>query len=150
MKGLKTGGRQRGTPNRKTVARRELIQTITAATMSPLEFLLCIMRSNSLLIDMKMRVDAARAALPFCHVKAGETGAPGDQAKLVETATQPPRQWTLADTGRLAYLREQELLGGLKNGSALHRELDSLRERWYETTDEGRAEMQRERDEIGF
>src|SRR5258708_35154894 len=53
MKGLKTGGRVAGTPNRKTLARLALVQA--AASASPLEFLLAIMRSNSPLIDIKTR-----------------------------------------------------------------------------------------------
>jgi hypothetical protein len=143
-------GRKAGTPNRATVVRRELIQVMTAASASPLEFLLAVMRSDSPCVDLKARIDAAKSLLPYLHYKAGEASAPGDQAKLVETAAQPPRQWTLADTARLGALREEERLGKLRHGSTQDQEFQNLQERWHETTAEGRAEAQREREEIGF
>jgi hypothetical protein len=59
---------------------------MSAANTTPLDFLLAVMRSNSPLIDMKMRIDAARSALPYLHVRAGETKA-GDDAKLVHEKT---------------------------------------------------------------
>jgi hypothetical protein len=80
MKGQKTGGRRPGSLNKKTIAQLALIRA--AASTTPLEFLLAIMRSDSPLIDMKTRIEAARIAAPYCHPKAGEERLP--DPKLVE------------------------------------------------------------------
>jgi hypothetical protein len=106
MKGLKTGGRVAGTPNRATAQRRQLIVAMTAANATPLGFLLAVMRSDSPLIDMKMRIDAARSALPFCHVRAGEAPAPGDNARQV--ILMKKTGFNKADQARLEELRREK------------------------------------------
>jgi hypothetical protein len=106
MKGLKTGGRKAGTPNRATAQRRQLIVAMTAANATPLEFLLAVMRCDSSLIDMKMRIDSARAILPFCHVRAGEAPAPGDNAEVISMSKLAAKiGWDKADQLRLEELR---------------------------------------------
>jgi hypothetical protein len=60
-KGYKTGGRVAGTPNRRTVDRQALLAA--CATDDPEDFLRAIMVSPSPLIDMRMRIDAAKALL---------------------------------------------------------------------------------------
>jgi hypothetical protein len=89
MKGLKTGGRKSGTPNKATQQRRQLIAAMTANNATPLEFLLALMRCDSPLIDLKMKVEAARIAAPYCHVKAGEEKQP--DPKLVEAERYTPQ-----------------------------------------------------------
>jgi hypothetical protein len=87
MLGKKTGGRKLGTPNKATVARQRLLDAMTAATATPLSFLLAVMRSESPLITMEMRIASARSALPYYHARVGEEVSPADAAKLVEHYT---------------------------------------------------------------
>lgn len=62
MKGLKTGGRLRGVPNRATAARQA---AVSATGQTPLEALLEIMRDPGQPVGL--RVDCARAAAPYVH-----------------------------------------------------------------------------------
>lgn len=62
MKGLKTGGRLRGVPNRATAARQA---AVAATGQTPLEALLEIMRDPRR--PVALRVDCARAAAPYVH-----------------------------------------------------------------------------------
>ena len=64
MKGFKTGGRQRGTPNRATAARQA---DIAASGLTPLDYLLAIMRDENL--GVEERLEAAKAAAPYVHPK---------------------------------------------------------------------------------
>jgi hypothetical protein len=78
--GRKTGGRQAGTPNkirppkfkeRMLEAQAEALARIEAITKQlPLEFLLEVMRDES--YPPGTRIEAAKAALPFCHAKMAE------------------------------------------------------------------------------
>jgi hypothetical protein len=63
-KGKKTGGRQKGTPNRRTQARREQAAALGAGVL-PLDFLLAVMRDE--VVDAVRRLDAAKAAAPYVH-----------------------------------------------------------------------------------
>jgi hypothetical protein len=81
--GSKSGGRKKGTPNRKTLLKQQAVAAAAAA--SPLEFLLAVMRSP--LAEPRLRLDAAKAALPFLHAKPKEE-TPED-ATLIETAKEP-------------------------------------------------------------
>jgi len=58
----KTGGRQRGTPNRLTLRRKA---ELAASGLSPVDFLLQTMRNEEL--DLATRLDAAKAVAPFIH-----------------------------------------------------------------------------------
>jgi hypothetical protein len=60
--GFKTGGRKKGTPNKASAARAA---EIAASGMTPLDFLLSVMRDNHLSIEL--RVEAARSAAPYAH-----------------------------------------------------------------------------------
>jgi hypothetical protein len=60
--GPKTGGRRKGTPNRKT---REQIEQIKASGLTPLDFMLAVMRNPK--ARLAMRFDAARQAAPYVH-----------------------------------------------------------------------------------
>jgi hypothetical protein len=64
MNGLKTGGRRRGTPNRATAARQAEIAT---SGLTPLDYLLAVMRGENL--GLEMRLEAAKAAAPYVHPK---------------------------------------------------------------------------------
>ena len=62
--GKKTGGRQRGTPNRAT-AKRE--REIAKSGITPLEYMLKVMRDSK--ADAGRRDDMAKAAAPYVHPK---------------------------------------------------------------------------------
>ncbi len=73
-KGFKTGGRQKGSVNKKTL---EQMEAVKEAGLTPLEYLLSVMREDiptnmepadkARLIDRK--IDAAKAAAPYVHHK---------------------------------------------------------------------------------
>jgi hypothetical protein len=60
--GKKTGGRQRGTPNRRTA---EMRAEIAASGELPLDYMLRIMRSKT--ADPPRRDAMARSAAQYCH-----------------------------------------------------------------------------------
>jgi hypothetical protein len=80
--GERRGGRQLGTPNKSTAL---VNATFDAATsnpdLSPLDFLLGVMRDSSIPPDWRMK--AAQAALPFVQFKTGtfSSDRSGDQRK---------------------------------------------------------------------
>lgn len=62
MKGQKTGGRQKGTPNKRTA---ETVAAIAATGEMPLDYMLRVMRDP---LAEPARKDAmAKAAAPYCH-----------------------------------------------------------------------------------
>lgn len=74
----KTGGRTKGTLNRKTVVRAALVDKAIAEGETPLEFMLKIMRDekrppkakpSELIALLSMRFEAAKAAAPYVHPK---------------------------------------------------------------------------------
>jgi len=72
--GERRGGRRRGTPNKKTALVEAAFDAATSnADLSPLDFLLGVMRDSSLSPDLRMK--AAQAAAPYVHPKAGGTPA---------------------------------------------------------------------------
>ena len=60
--GNKTGGRKAGTPNKATAAKAA---AIAASGLTPLDFMLTVMRDQS--ADLQDRLQAARAAAPYVH-----------------------------------------------------------------------------------
>jgi hypothetical protein len=73
-RGRKTGGRKRGTPNKRTIAQKEIV----ASGMLPLEFLCAVYQDSKQ--SMNRRIEAARSAAPYLH------------AKLTATVYTPPPQ----------------------------------------------------------
>jgi hypothetical protein len=68
--GERRGGRQRGTPNKKTALRSAALAAAAAnPDMTPLDFLLGIMRDPNVSSELRIRV--AQAAAPFIHAKPG-------------------------------------------------------------------------------
>lgn len=63
MKGKKTGGRQKGVPNKASAAKAK---AIADSGMTPLDYLLDVMRNGE---DPIQRLDAAKAAAPYVHPK---------------------------------------------------------------------------------
>ena len=86
--GSKTGGRQKGTPNKAT-AKREA--EIAKSGKTPLQFLLDRMRNTK--ADMSERIECAKAAAPYVHPKlasieySGKDGAPSiKHGHMIESA----------------------------------------------------------------
>src|SRR5687768_15552113 len=65
--GYKTGGRQKGSRNKRTLARDAFLRRVGAglATTTPLEFMLAIMTNTDL--PLSTRLDAAVMAAPYVH-----------------------------------------------------------------------------------
>lgn len=66
----KTGGRKKGTPNKRT----QILEQKAAEGITPLDFLLSVLRNEELPVEI--RLDAAKAAAPFIHPRR----APEDRA----------------------------------------------------------------------
>ena len=89
--GERRGGRQRGTPNKKTALKNAaLAAAATDPNLSPLDFLLSLMRDPGLPPDLRIKM--AQAAAPFVHAKPGDgrrgqTAAPkhGEQIAVFNT-----------------------------------------------------------------
>jgi hypothetical protein len=83
--GERRGGRQPGTPNKKTALVSAAFDAATSNTdLSPLDFLLGVMRDSSLPPDWRMK--AAQTALPYVHSRPASSPAadPAVSAKQVE------------------------------------------------------------------
>src|SRR5258705_6207855 len=64
------GGRQKGTPNKSTVLKKAALSAASAdPAITPLQFLLGVMRAPTAPTDLRIRV--ARAAAPLVHGKPG-------------------------------------------------------------------------------
>ena len=62
--GKKTGGRKKGVPNKANIARQ---QAIAESGLTPLEFMLSVMRDET--NDRRDRMYAANAVAPYVHPK---------------------------------------------------------------------------------
>jgi hypothetical protein len=71
--GRKTGGRQKGTPNKKTA---EMLAEIAAAGEMPLDYMLRVMRDPT--ADNDRRDNMARAAAPYCHPRLAQIDHSGE------------------------------------------------------------------------
>ena len=72
--GERRGGRQPGTPNKKTALVNTAFNAATSnPDLSPLDFLLRVMRDASVSPDW--RIKAAQAAAPYVHAKPGRSPA---------------------------------------------------------------------------
>jgi hypothetical protein len=85
--GERRGGRQPGTPNKKTALVNAAFDAATSnANLSPLDFLLGVMRDVS--VSPELRIKAAQAAAPYVHAKPGRSPATDSvvRAKHIEGA----------------------------------------------------------------
>jgi len=83
--GERRGGRQRGTPNKKTALRNVALAAAAAnPEISPLNFLLGIMRNPN--VSSELRFKAAQTTLPYVHARPGSArlGDPAGTAKLID------------------------------------------------------------------
>jgi len=66
--GERRGGRQRGTPNKKTLIKNAVfLAAASDGDRSPLEFMLALMRDRQVPLDL--RIDMAATAAPFVHAR---------------------------------------------------------------------------------
>ena len=87
-RGERRGGRQRGTLNKKTVLRNAALAAAASdPNISPLDFLLGVMRDPHLSTDLRIKV--ALAAVPFVHAKPGNAPSRLRVTQGIET---PPRR----------------------------------------------------------
>jgi uncharacterized protein YnzC (UPF0291/DUF896 family) len=86
--GERRGGRQKGTPNKKTALRNAAINAAAAdPNVLPLDFLLALMRERNL--PLETRITAAREALPYRHSRVRD--ATGDQRHPARYGAPPSR-----------------------------------------------------------
>ena len=89
-KGIKTGGRQKGSVNKKTA---EVQAAVEATGVTPLEYMLSVMRSEApntddavvLMRHIEVRMDAAKAAAPYVHAKLAAITLSGDGDNPIKT-----------------------------------------------------------------
>jgi hypothetical protein len=67
-KGVKQGGRAKGTGNKATAAKAKAIEE---SGLTPLQYMINVMRKES--GDPNIRLDAAKAAAPYVHPKLATT-----------------------------------------------------------------------------
>lgn len=72
-------GRPKGRKNNKTL---EQVQAVTASGLSPLEYLLSVMRDPN--ADEGKRIDAAKAAAPYVHARLQPVDGDGDSKQTIE------------------------------------------------------------------
>jgi hypothetical protein len=65
--GKKTGGRKKGTPNKRRAALDAVADKAVLSGLTPLEFMLQIMRNPDQ--DLAFRAEMAKAAAPYIHQK---------------------------------------------------------------------------------
>ncbi len=86
--GERRGGRQKGTPNKKTLLRNAAITAAAAdPNLRPLDCLLSVMQDDSLALET--RVAAAREAFPYCHAKRPEPKPPPNRRNRFLYPTTP-------------------------------------------------------------
>lgn len=92
-RGQKTGGRTKGTPNKATKVREELI---ASSGLSPLEYMLTTLRDESQPVNI--RLDAAKAAAQYVHPKLSAVTLSGDPENPVEQRVTHVDEKQVADT----------------------------------------------------
>jgi hypothetical protein len=65
--GERRGGREQGTPNRRTAFLRQIADLAAQSENTPLEYLLSVMRDVE--VPAEQRLEAAKAAAPYVHPK---------------------------------------------------------------------------------
>lgn len=82
-KGHKTGGRQKGTPNKRTA---ETIAKVEASGLMPLDYMLAVLRDES--VPSQERMEAAKNAAPYVHSKMSTVEMTGKDGQPIQTQTE--------------------------------------------------------------
>lgn len=85
--GKKTGGRQKGTPNKRTAAKQALVVQATQEGITPLEVMLGAMRDAWAAGDKEAAANFAKDAAPYLHPKLSSVEHKGDPDNPLETVT---------------------------------------------------------------
>jgi hypothetical protein len=112
--GERRGGRQPGTPNKKTALMQAAFAAAASnASLTPLEFMLGIMKDTTVLPQLRLK--AAEAAAPYVHAKPGRSQAtdPAESAKPIEVVRKEAE-----DRGRLLELALADFSEGLSGAEA--------------------------------
>jgi hypothetical protein len=110
--GERRGGRQPGTPNKKTALVSAAFNAATSnLDLLPLDFLLGVMRDASISPDW--RIKAAQAALPYVHVKPERSPAtdPATTARQIEAGSEDPLAEAMRAWREAGYRNEKSEAG---------------------------------------
>jgi hypothetical protein len=127
-RGRKTGGRKKGTRNRRTIAQQEVI----ASGTTPLEFLCAVYRDPKQ--SMTRRIEAAKAAAPYLHARFSPTIYTPPQDLLEQDNTinlvfvTPSVESSLTEADR-SFSPHSDCIN--RRTLRLHAELTGLGLRWY-------------------
>lgn len=78
-------GRPAGAQNKRTA---EQAEAIAASGMTPLEYLTSVFQDEG--ADETKRIDAAKAAAPYCHAKRAPIGSDGEDAAGITVIVNKP------------------------------------------------------------
>ena len=79
----KSGGARKGA-GRPPKAKEEKLTIATSGAQTPLEFLLAVMNDDE--IEDRLRIDAAKTAAQYCHMKKGDGGIKDEKAEKAKKA----------------------------------------------------------------
>lgn len=86
--GRKTGGRKPGSKNKATKAREK---AIASSGLTPLDFMLKVMRNGKQPADV--RLEAAKAAAPYVHPKLSAVTLKGDRSNPLQHVNMSPDEF---------------------------------------------------------
>jgi hypothetical protein len=91
--GERRGGRQRGTPNKKTLLKDAVLCAAAQPNSSPVDFMLGLMRDSK--VPMELRIEMAAAAAPYVHTRPDGLGRKRPPATKSDAAIKISRVHTL-------------------------------------------------------
>lgn len=97
-KGTKTGGRQKGTPNKATAAKAA---ELAESGLLPLDFMMAAMRDETK--DFEVRLDAAKSAAPYVHPRLAAIEHTGKDGGPIQTEELAPND----RARKIAFLLQQ-------------------------------------------
>ena len=105
LKNIKGAGRKKGSPNKKTA---ELQAAIAESGLTPLEYMLSVLRDSNAPADIRM--DAAKASAPYVHPKLAQIEHSGKNGKDLVPTNDP------MDTARRVAFILSQAMNGANNG----------------------------------
>ena len=89
--GERRGGRQKGTPNKRTAVRKQVEELTKQYGVMPLEFLIEVMKDKNL--PLAYRIDAAKSAAPYTAPKLATIVHKGDISAPLVTANMSKKEF---------------------------------------------------------